>query len=62
MTAKQVELELEMVHELEDSYVFTDGDTETVLEKSLVISLDEIEDGTYNVVIPEWLAKDRGLI
>lgn len=62
MPAKKVELELEMLHNLDESYVFTDGDIEVVILKSLIISLDEMEDGLCSITLPEWLAADKGLI
>lgn len=59
---KDVELELEMLQNRDESYLFSNGDTEVFIPKSLIKSLDEIEDDLYAVIIPEWLAIEKGLI
>lgn len=57
-----VELELDLKHETEDAYLVSDGDEDVWLPKSLVRSVDELEGDTVLITIPEWLAKDRGLV
>lgn len=58
-----VELELELIHSTEDAHLFSDGDSEAWLPRALIQSMDEAdEEDTFVVTIPEWLAKDRGLI
>jgi len=60
---EEVELELELLHQTDDAYLLSDGDTEAWVPRSLVSSLEEGDDeDTVIVTIPEWLAKEKGLV
>ena len=56
-----VEVDMELIYETEDAYLFSGGDEKYWIPKSLVHEKPEMGDmGT--VVIPEWLAIERGMI
>ncbi len=64
-----VELELELLKTNDDdtAYLFSDGDTDAWLPRSLIISLDKLhpgdkEDGMYLVELPEYLAIEKDLV
>ena len=69
MAKPSVELELELLKTNDDetAYLFSDGDTDAWLPRSLIISLnkldaDDEEEGMYLVELPEWLAIEKDLV
>lgn len=56
-SAKLVDIDAVLKHETPATLLLFDGKKEAWVPKSLV---EDNEDGTYTM--PEWLAKDKGLI
>lgn len=63
MTDETITLELQILDETAFTILVTDGDVRRHLPKS-AIDYDEGWDEGYlcDVTVPEWLAKDRGLV
>jgi hypothetical protein len=64
MPKETVEVAVEILEERDDSWLVSDGVEEVFIPKSQIEdSKDELEEGIHTTIeIPEWLAKDRGLI
>lgn len=61
---RMVEVEVEVKIERPASILVTDGDTEAWIPKSLIGETSEVqgESDSGMLLIPEWKAKDAGLI
>ena len=57
-------LELEILHETDDAYLFRMEDTTRWVAKSLVDSTELVSqsEDLYEVTMPVWLAKEKGFI
>lgn len=61
--SKQVEIEVIVKQQTDDAYLIFDGRTNVWIAKSQVTDQCEESDGTItSIFIPEWLAKEKGLI
>jgi hypothetical protein len=60
-TTNHVNITCSVKHETHQAILVDDGDQQVWLPKSK-IETDAVGDGTIIVRVPEWLAKDRGLI
>lgn len=58
----EIEITLDVMRETEKAYLVSDGDTECWIPKSQVSDMELLRDTTYAVLMPEWLAHDKGLI
>jgi hypothetical protein len=62
MAAKIVDVEdLDIKNRTDKAILVDDGKVSVWLPLSQV-EVEEYRDGTYTVTLPEWLAKDKGLI
>ncbi len=52
----------ELVRKTENAYLFSDGVEEFWIPKSTVIELEKKKGSDYEVTIPYWLAKAKGII
>ena len=57
-----VEISCELVHETDAAVLINDGDQEVWIPLSKVSDRGYGDDGMYYVMIPEWLANQKGLI
>lgn len=55
------DITVQLVHETEKAWLVDDGSRKEWIPKSAG-EMDLNKDGTYCLTIPEWLAKERGLI
>jgi len=57
-----VSIEVEILHETDDSYLFRSEDIKEWVPKSLIENTELISEGEdlYEVTIPTWLAKEKG--
>jgi hypothetical protein len=58
----KVEFYAEIRRETEKAFCFFDGANEIWIPKSQVIRLDRLKGGDCEVCIPEWLAKEKGIV
>lgn len=56
------EFYLELRHNGENAYLFTDGVEEFWLPKSCIIEMEKVKGNDYKVEIPYWLALKKGMI
>ena len=61
MDKKMIEFYFEIEHETEKAYLVSDGENKIWLPKSQVEVIKELKEGA-EFEIPEWLAKDKGLV
>ena len=59
---KEVEFYGDLKRETDLAYWFFDGIDLVWLPKSRIISCEQVTTVTYRVLIPEWLAKVKGII
>jgi hypothetical protein len=59
---RPTEIDLEVIEEREMSVLVTDGDTKVFLPKSQIEIVDSPNPNLTTIVMPEWLAKEKGLI
>ena len=57
-----VEVTVEILRESEKAYQVTDGDTICWLPRSQVKDMEFLRGTTHEMLIPEWLATEKGLI
>lgn len=58
---KFVELELDLIQELDNSLLVSDGDKSVYLPKSM-IKYGYVHEDLVEIQLPEWLAHKKGLI
>lgn len=59
----QVEIEVDIKGETEQAYLVTDGDVECWLPKSQIDYEKDLTVGDRtDMLVPEWLAEEKGLI
>jgi hypothetical protein len=56
------QLYVEMKHETDGAYLFTDGVDEWWIPKSQVLEMEYIQNSDYELTIPEWLAVQKDMI
>ena len=61
MSIDNIELYLDMIRQKPLAILFTDGDTEAWIPKSQILRMKRMGGSTHEVVIPEWLAVEKGL-
>lgn len=59
---KEIEFYGDLKRETDDAFLFYDGMYEVWLPKSQVIEYERVTTATYRVMVPEWLAKKKGII
>ena len=58
-----IEITVDIKHETERAYLISDGDNEAWIPKSqLEDDPEHVSGETYTIIIPEWLAQDKGLV
>ena len=58
-----IEITVDIKHETDMAYLVSDGDNEHWIPKSqLQDDPEHISGTTFTMIIPEWLAQDKGLI
>lgn len=63
--SREVELELTLINENANgsAFLFSDGDIEAWVPRSLVSSMEEGDsDEEFMVTMPEWLAIEKGFV
>jgi hypothetical protein len=58
----EVEFYAELKRETEKAYCFFDGVNDIWIPKSQVLKLNKLKGVDCEVAIPEWLAKEKGVI
>ena len=60
---KYIEFDLDLIAESEKAILVSDGITEVQIPKSqLEDDYEDLSNGMIRIVIPEWLATEKGLI
>jgi len=52
----------DIVRETSDAYLVSDGENEYWIPRSQVKSENQIGNNEYELIIPEWLANEKGII
>ncbi len=62
MMEERYEITLEKLRETDAAIQVTDGDVTVWLPKSQIVSEEHLRGNTYEILLPEWLAHEKGLI
>jgi hypothetical protein len=61
--SKFIEIDVEVIKETAKAFLVTDGDKEEWMPKSQIKTTGLLSPGgTYTIKIPEWLAKEKGMV
>ena len=62
MSTEKVSIYVDLIHETENAYLMSDGENEFWISKYRLLNMDKMGDAEYEIILPEWLAEEKGII